>query len=537
MSKKETEKAEQTPEKVVTKYDLKVRRRQELKEKERREKRNSRIIGIVLLAAVVCLVASFPIRNWLTVNGTYFQVDGEKVSQVEFDYNYGLVSNNFLSQNASYLYYMGINMSGDLSKEMYSDTLTWKDYFEQLAAENIGRTKGLLKEARAEGFDYDVTQDYEIFEKNLERAASAAGVSSKDYIRQMYGNYATASRLKPYVEEGLYLEAYAQKVQEKLSPSEEEIEKYYQENKSDYDRVDYYVLIVNAQLPTEPTELADPVDDAAAAGEGTDSEAAYTPSQAEIDAAMEAALAQAQESESQVKTLGELKEGSTKTEAMYMLRDWLFDDVRKEGDTTVIEDSSGHRYYVLEFRQRYLDQSPSVDLRILAASKEKAQSILDEWKQGEATEESFAAICDKYNEIPTAARGGLYEGLTSSSGLPQEIADWFLDSARSEGDAAVFSPEGMESSYVCYYAGFNEPSWFLSIKASLINQKLNDYMQERLDSVEIEDPKGNLKYLQEKPEEDSGRESDSEGSQSQESGEEGARSEESAQSEESGMAP
>ena len=268
--------------------------------------------------------------------------------------------------------------------------------------------------------------------------------------------------------------------------------------------------------PREPTELADPVDEAAADGEGEDSEAAYQPSQAEIDAAMEAAHAQAQESESKVKTLGELKEGSTQMEAMYMLRDWLFDEARAEGDTTVIEDSTNHRYYVLEFKRRYLDQSPSVDLRILAASREEAQSIMDEWKQGEATEESFAVIYDKYNTIMTAPKGGLYEGLTSSSGLPQEITDWFLDSSRKEGDAEVFAPEGLELSYVCYYVGLNEPSWFLGIKTTLTDQSLDEYMHERLDSVEIQDPKGNLKYLQE-PEEESTEGSDAESAGSGES--------------------
>ena len=516
MSKKETQKAEQTPEKVVTKYDLKVRRRQELKEKEKREQRISKIVCIVMLAAVVCLVASFPIRNWLMVNGTYLQVDGEKISRVEFDYNYGLVSSNFLAQNATYLYYMGVDLSGDLSKQMYSETLTWKDYFDQLATENIARTRGLMKEAQAEGFAYDTARDYETFEKGLEQSASAAGVSGKEYIRQIYGAYATSSRLKPYIEQGLYLEAYTQDVQERLAPSQEEIEAYYQEHKADYDWVDYYLLTVDAQLPTEPTELADPVDEAAADGEGEDSEAAYQPSQAEIDAAMEAAHAQAQESESKVKTLGELKEGSTQMEAMYMLRDWLFDEARAEGDTTVIEDSTNHRYYVLEFKRRYLDQSPSVDLRILAASREEAQSIMDEWKQGEATEESFAVIYDKYNTIMTAPKGGLYEGLTSSSGLPQEITDWFLDSSRKEGDAEVFAPEGLELSYVCYYVGLNEPSWFLGIKTTLTDQSLDEYMHERLDSVEIQDPKGNLKYLQE-PEEESTEGSDAESAGSGES--------------------
>ena len=78
-----TDNTEQKPEKVVTKYDLKMQRRKEQKEKELRDRRIGRIIGVVLAVALVCFVASFPIRNLLTVKGTYVTVNGEQINRVE----------------------------------------------------------------------------------------------------------------------------------------------------------------------------------------------------------------------------------------------------------------------------------------------------------------------------------------------------------------------------------------------------------------------------------------------------------------------
>ena len=142
MSKSEKKKQgtteSQEQEKVLTRYDLKMQRRAEQKKKDARDKKIATTVGIALLAAFVCLIASFPIRNWLTVHGTYIVVAGENVSKVEFDYNYNLTLNNYMnSEDAYYLAYFGIDLTGDLSRQMYSDTLTWKDYMEQLAVDNL----------------------------------------------------------------------------------------------------------------------------------------------------------------------------------------------------------------------------------------------------------------------------------------------------------------------------------------------------------------------------------------------------------------
>ena len=497
MSKKETQNADQAPEKVMTKYDLKMQRRKEEKERAEKSRRRDNILGIVIVAALVCLVASFPIRNYLTVHGSYVKVNGEDVSKVEFDYNYNVAVSNYLSQYAYYLYMMGIDPTSDFTSQMYSDTLTWGDYFQQMAVENMISNKSLLAAAKAEGFAYDTAEDYAMYRESLEKAASENNTTAKSYLKELYGPYATESRLKPYVEEALYLAGYYDELSERQTPSMEDIQAYYEENKASYDSVDYYLMTVDAELPTEPTELADPVEETegeeeAGAEDGAEGgeEQAYQPSEAEIEAAMAEAKEKADGAVDTVKADGEMQENVKKSAATYLLQDWLFDEERKAGDSTVIEDSTGHRYYVVEFADRYLDEVLSSDIRVVVTDEENGQAILDEWSAGAATEESFAELCDKYNDpAVTVTEGGLLEAVTSSSNA------WIRDEARAVGDTAVISPEGEENTFVVYYSGTNEAEWILSIRQTLIGQRMNEYVEELTADGKVEDPKGNLRYL------------------------------------------
>lgn len=507
MSKTEKEKREvkkqdegQAAEKIVTRYDRKMQRREEEKKKELRDKRMGRIACIVLIAAVVCIAASFPIRTWMNLNGTYIKVNGEKITKVEYDFNYNTVSSNFIKQYyTTYLYYFGIDLSGDLSSQMYSDTLTWKDHFDELTVERLVQNKNMLKEAREEGFVYDTAEEYRSYMDDLKEGAKEAGTSAKEYIRQLYGSYATEARVKPYVEEALYLSAYSEEVlQERYAPSGEEIQEYYENNKASYDSVDYYLYTVNAELPTEPTDLADPApeeEEGQEAADGEDSEKAYEPSEAEIEAAMEKAKQEAEKVQKTIKTKGELSANMKRSAITYSLQTWLFEEGRKAGDTTVIEDSTNHRYYVLGFEDRYLDKSRSADARILMISDGDGQAILDEWKSGAATEESFGEICDKYRDPSVnSAEGGLYEGLVSAE-MPEELREWVFDSGRQAGDTAVISPEGGQYTYVAYYVAPNEEEWYLSIRSTLLSQRMQEYMNGLLENADVQDPKKNLNYL------------------------------------------
>ena len=511
MSKNEkvTENKEQTEQKVMTKYDRKVQKRKEEKEKEKKEERISTAIGIVVLVALVCLVASFPIRTYLATHETYVVVNGEAVNKVEFYYQYNLTKNNYITQYGSYLTYFGLDTSKDLSTQMYSDTLTWQDYFEQNAVESLKQNKALMAEAKAAGFTYDTTDEYNTFKETIKTSAASAGISEKEYVRSIYGSYATMGRIEEYVKNDMVMNAYYQKLQEDNAPSDDEIQSYYEENKATYDSVDYRLTTIEADLPTEPTELADPVEETAADTTGTtdgtaatDStqDTAYQPSDAEIAKAMEDAKVLADDAEQTVAKDGEAHENEKKSSVNYLISDWLFDDARKAGDTTVITNDNSHCYYAVAFEKRYLDETPSADVRVIIPTEDKTgEEILEEWKSGAATEDSFAELCKKYTQDTSAVEnGGLFEQVTKT-GMTEELSNWIFDSSRQAGDTVAITVS--DTTYVLYYIGQDQPEWKINIKNTLVSDTMSQHMQDITADVTVEDPKGKLNYLKVQAEE------------------------------------
>ena len=511
MSKNEkvTENKEQTEQKVMTKYDRKVQKRKEEKEKEKKEERISTAIGIVVLVALVCLVASFPIRTYLATHETYVVVNGEAVNKVEFDYQYNLTKNNYITQYGSYLTYFGLDTSKDLSTQMYSDTLTWQDYFEQNAVESLKQNKALMAEAKAAGFTYDTTDEYNTFKETIKTSAASAGISEKEYVRSIYGSYATMGRIEEYVKNDMVMNAYYQKLQEDNAPGDDEIQSYYEENKATYDSVDYRLTTIEADLPTEPTELADPVEETAADTTGTtdgtaatDStqDTAYQPSDAEIAKAMEDAKVLADDAEQTVAKDGEAHENEKKSSVNYLISDWLFDDARKAGDTTVITNDNSHCYYAVAFEKRYLDETPSADVRVIIPTEDKTgEEILEEWKNGAATEDSFAELCKKYTQDTSAVEnGGLFEQVTKT-GMTEELSNWIFDSSRQAGDTVAITVS--DTTYVLYYIGQDQPEWKINIKNTLVSDTMSQHMQDITADVTVEDPKGKLNYLKVQAEE------------------------------------
>lgn len=494
MSNKEKVTEQQT-EKVMTKYDLKMQKRQEAKEKEKKQNNRDLIIWVLIAIALVGFIAYFPIRNYTAVNESFVKVNGEDISRVEFDYNYNVVKNNYLNTMGSYLTQFGLDLSADLSTQWYTEDLTWEDYFEQQAMDSIIRGKALKDEAEAAGFVYDTEEDYKEYVEGIKESAAETGLSTSAYIKQAYGTYATMGRVEEYVKESLYVNAYYTQLGEDMAPSDEEIQAAYEADKQSYDSVDYYITVVSAALPTEPTELADPVDETAEATEGTEEEA-YQPSEAEIDKAMADALLVAEAAEETIATSGQLREGAMYSGTSNVIRDWLFDESRVEGDTTIAEYTAGNQYYVVSFVRRYLDETPSADVRIITAEADGGQAILDEWKSGEATEETFAALADKYNEGTSfTAEGGLYSAVTKSGTL-DVIADWVYADGRVAGDTTCVTTEDGATSYVLYYVADNEPQWKMTIRTEILADVMENHLQEISANYEVDDVNGNLEYIQ-----------------------------------------
>ncbi len=478
--------AEQAAEtnKVQTKYDLKMQKRKEEAERQKKEAKKDKILGIVVVVALVAFIASFPIRSLIAVNGTYITVGEEKVTQVEFDYNYALAKVSYLNQMGSYLEMFGMDLT-TIDSQMYDQTMTFGDYFDQLAAQKIADTKALVKAGEAAGFSYDTTAEYEQTVTDMKNAATAEGVSYKEYMQAVYGPLATESRLEDIIKETLYSAAYYQEVADSKLPTEEEIAAYYEADQSAYDLLDYHMTIVEAELPTTAPDGTVPKDE-------NGNEVAYEPTEEEIATAMAEAKKKAEEAEKTVAEDGEPQIGMSKVYTNALLTDFMFAEERKPGDTYIAEDNTYNRYLVVSFDKRYLDQTPTANARVITSTTEDSAVLLSEWQNGAATEESFIEMVKKYDI--SGMEGGLYEGI-SVANISEEMDAWLTDEARKAGDTYACNIEN-GSNYVLYYLGTNDPEWKISIRNTLLNETMNAYLEEISAKFVITDDKGNLKYLQ-----------------------------------------
>lgn len=464
-------------EKVVTRYDRKVQRRKEEKEREQKRKKINTIIGAVVLVALIALVVSFPVRAYLATHETYLTINGENITKVEFDYNYNTVVSDFVSRNGSYLGLFGLDVSQDFSTQMYTDKLSWKDYFEEMTVDNMKRTKGLKAEADAAGYEFDTSEEVAEFRSAMKDAAKEAKVSTKNYIKQIYGTYATVDAIADYVAETARVNAYYQQVSEGMAATDEEIESYYQEHTSDYDSVDYYVESFLAETTSEE------------------------PTEEEIEAAMNEACDLADAAVDTLTQTGEEMTNVRYSSLESVLADWLFDNSRKAGDTNVIEDADNNMYYAVRFTKRYLDETPTADLRVIMSQDIDGQAVLDEWTAGDATEESFAELCNQYSADGGAvAEGGLIEDVTRDS-VSSDVAEWVFADGRSEGDTTVITTEEGYT-YVIYYVSQGDPEWKAEIADTLLSYAQTDYMDALSEKVIVEDKKGKLYYLQVQAEEE-----------------------------------
>jgi len=466
MSDKEVKK-----DKVMTKYDKKIQRREEAKAKEKKQRLTTNGIMVLMVLAVVAFIASFPIRSYLSRNEAFVTINGEEIKQVEFDYNYGNVVNDYISQYGStYLGLMGLNVAQDFSTQMYNEDMTWKDFFQKMTVENMMNTKALRAEADAAGFEFDTTSEVEEFKAAMDEAAKAAGITTKAYVQQVYGPYATVDELSAFVAENARVNAYFQEISAGMNPNEDEINAYYEEHKVNFDSVDYYVASFPVQLTSE------------------------APTDEEITKALEDAKKLAEAAEADLGKEGEEKIGVAYYATESALCDWLFDDARKKGDTTVIVDATSNTCYAAEFTKRYRDETPTANVRVIITQEDNGQAILDEWKAGAATEESFADLCKTYTIDSSAiATGGLIEGV-AASGISGELSDWIFAENRAVGDTTSMMLEG-GTTYVLYYVGEGAPEWKTNIEYVLLSQKQTEYITALTETVTVEDTNGNLNYL------------------------------------------
>lgn len=371
-------------EKIVTRYDRKMEAR---RREEERDKRNAMIaktvtavVIVAVIAAAVFLIASSAIRKNKALNETYVKIGNHDVTKLEYDFYFNNYMNQFLNTYSSILPYMGLDTSADLSKQQYTDTMTWKDMFDQNAVSMLISTKSLYDDAVANGFEYNEETDYADYAETIKQSAAGSGITLAQFYRAMYGEYATVENVKPFVIESLVAEKYYDKLLEDNKPSDEEVETFYKNNKSAYDLANFYYFPVSAVRDDTTGDVVVSYEEARATAEamakrvraGEDFEKLC------VEYATESAKPSYEPEDSEFS----LSQNRTKSSLNDIYADWIYDSKRKAGDVEVFEDEMSETCYVIKFVSVVYDETCPDTISSTLSSR--------------AVEDYAAALTEKY---------------------------------------------------------------------------------------------------------------------------------------------
>jgi hypothetical protein len=365
--------------KIQTKYDRKMAARKAKEEKDKRDdkifKITSSCIGIALVLVIVASIGYSVYSRQNALKGTYIEIGDRKVSQLEFDYYYNNTVNNYLTSYSSILPYMGLDTSRDFADQPYTDDLTWKDMFDEMTVGQITQIHALLEDAEEKGFVHDTTAEYEEGIASIEDAAKTAGASASDYYKSMFGKYASKSNVSPFMKDSLFASAYYSSMLEENKPSEEEVEAYYQENKQNYDKVDYRSFVFRSDLAEDASEE----DIEKAMKELKEKADAFVSAREDGTEFKELCIQNASEEEKanykSEDSDASLSEGYNYSSVPYAISEWLYDDARAEGDLAAVEDETGHQYYVVEFGRKYYDEADDESISSLLSSNKTSEYV------------------------------------------------------------------------------------------------------------------------------------------------------------------
>ena len=467
---------EEQSDKVVTRYDRRMEKRKKEEEKERRSWKRFKIVSIVILAAVaVSIVFSIGTsfyNRYTVLNQTYFQVGDHDITRLEYNYYFNNVYSNYMSMYGSYVSRMGLDTTVDLDEQTYpgNENMTWKDYFDQSAVEQIQQIKAMADEARENGFEYDSSEDMASYETEIAAQAESASVSESEYYALMYGDYATPSRIETFVEENLLASAYYNHLVEENQPADDEITAYYEENKNSYDTVTYRSFYFEVDT---------------SAGEETGSEestAAETTTAAEETTVEETTLDTAEETAEETTAAEETTVEETTTGA----------------EETAAEETTAAE---AETETASEEETGMTDEEIAAAMDElKVQA--DEMAARLEAGEDFEDLCVEYaSEEQKENYGGEEDGSLTEEGsyygAPSVAADWLFDESRQEGDITVLESESLNRYYVVQFISRqnDEETTNESIGNLLASQVVSEYVTEIAQEYTVTDVAGDLHYL------------------------------------------
>lgn len=489
-------------------------------------------IFVVVLAVMVVFAIAIGVTRSISNSGVRerntvaLTVGDHEISNAELSYFYMSAINNFNSNYGNYAAMMGLDTSKPLDEQVINnDTgLTWADDFLNTAKDNARSVYAMADAAEAAGFTLseDELAEIDTSISNMKMYATLYGYSStKDFLKAQYGSGATEESYKQYVTVNALANAYYNSYSSSLTYTDADLRAAESGNYDKYSSFTYNTYYLAAsKFQAEDEDNSDKAVKAAEeAANSLIGEDVVTV--ADFDAAI-AALDINKDTEASSTAYTDQQYASVST----TVRDWITDSARKEGDKTVIAntttstDDDGNEtkttlgYYAVFFTGSNDNTFPLVNVRHILvkfeggttdsttgtttysdeeknAAKEKAEEILDEWMSGDATEDSFAALANEKSDDGDGTTGGLYENVYPGQ-MVSSFNDWCFDASRQSGNTGIIESE--YGYHVMYFVGKSSTTYRdYQIESELRSTDTQEWYDATVEAVPMTD--GNTKYI------------------------------------------
>ena len=517
----------------------KMTEKQLAEQKEAKKLKIYSTLAVVVLVVLVVFAAYVGISRTIVNSGirerntVALTVGEHKISNAELNYYYMSAVNNFYSNYGSYASLFGLDLTKPLDEQVIDEEsgTTWADDFIDGAIETVKATYAVADEAKANGYTLpdSVVAEIENAITSMQFYANIYGYPDTDtYIKAMYGNGASEESLRQYYETVEIARAYQTEYQESLTYTNEQLREAEAENYNKFSSFSYNYYYLNVQnfVESEGDETSEYTDAQLAAAAAAAEEAAKSLTDGittveEFDSAIAALPVNAENPTAKSYASEDVLYSAVFTG----YADWLADDARKPGDMTYVANTSTstdedgnetetiNGYYAVMFNGRNDNAFALPNVRHIlvafeggttdsttgtvtysdvekAAAREAAEEILAQWKAGEATEESFAALANEKSADGDGTTGGLYEEIYPGQ-MVAAFEDWCFD-AHEIGDTGIVETE--YGYHVMYFPGASETTYrdFL-ITEQLVTADYNAWYDALISAMTVTEE--SIKYL------------------------------------------
>lgn len=502
-------------------------------EEEKKQQRRSNLLYGSIAAIFVLVAAALLIwnSNIIQRSSIALSVDGVKYTAAEVEYYYNSAYNSVA--NGDYAAYMSLDTSLPPQQQKLTDMdlmflgislpegkeeMTWYEYFMDSAKQTLISQTAVVKAAEAEGFTFTEAMEEELQSTfdTIALYAKTAGTSSSAYIKSMFGPNMTAKTFEKLLRNAILVAHFQEEHYNAPSYSLSDLEEYYSEHKNNFDVSSYEYVYFKGTAPSKTDADGKTV-------AATDEENAAAKAKAEAAAKDALARYQAGESLEEIaKDYEDIASYYKQEQGSYsssVVQTWVYDEARVAGDKAMLE--SGSTYYVAGFFSRSRNDYLPVNVRhillkvdtsaldskaenyeellkvLVDASAAEAQKVLDEWKSGAKTAESFAELAKKHSaDGGSNTNGGLYNNVAKGEMVP-EFDAWIYDEARKVGDTDIIFVEAVNYTghHVMYFDGFGEtPYWQLEVENTIRNEEYSEWYASLNSGLTAEEHSG-IKYV------------------------------------------